>query len=112
MRARRWLEWHPAVAPGSPGRPAEITRGGRGAMNAVATPAAFRLSRMGKKPDKRKPRVSVNVPEEWHAVMRKLAARAKQPVLYTLIALVEAEATRQGLIGLPKPPWVDDINNE
>ncbi len=85
-------------------------------MRAVARWDAFILSRMGKKtPDGgggRKPRVSVAVPEPWHAVMRKLAAKAKQPVLYLLIALVEAEATRQGLIGLPRPPWLDDVNNE
>ncbi len=75
---------------------------------------ALRLGRMGKeKPDRgRRHRVNVGVPEPWHAVLRKLAAKARQPVLYLLIALVEAEATRQGLIGLPKPPWVDDVNNE
>ncbi len=82
-------------------------------MNAVATLAGFTLARMGKKkPNNRKPRLNVSVPADWHAVMRRLAAKAKQPVLYLLIALVEAEATRQGLIGLPTPPWVGDPNDE
>lgn len=84
-------------------------------MRAVARWDGLKLYRMGKKPSgggKRKPRLNVSVPADWHGVMRKLAARAKQPVLYMLIALVEAEATRQGLLGLPTPPWVDDPNEE
>jgi hypothetical protein len=81
-------------------------------MNAVARWDGLRIARMGKKPNKRTPRLNISVPEEWHAVMRKLAAKAKQPVLYLLIALVEAEATRQGLLGLPTPPWIDDPNEE
>lgn len=84
-------------------------------MSAVAAPAAGKMPGMGKKKpagsDRKTHRVNVGVPEEWHAVMRKLAAKQKQPVLYMLIALVEQEASKQGLADLPVPPW-DSTSDE
>lgn len=50
-------------------------------------------------------RVNVGVPEEWHAVMRRLAAKRQQPVTYLLIALVKQEAEAQGITDVPVPPW-------
>jgi hypothetical protein len=57
-------------------------------------------------------RVNVGMPEPWHAVARKLAAKRQQPVLYTLIALLEREAKEQGIGGLPVPPWEADDAGE
>jgi hypothetical protein len=59
-----------------------------------------------KKTDRHKTqRINVGLPEPWHAVARKLAAKRQQPVTYTLIALLLAEAERQGIADLPPPPW-------
>lgn len=49
-------------------------------------------------------RVNVGVPEQWHAVMRKLAAQKRQPVLWYLIELASREAEALG-IACPIPPW-------
>lgn len=54
------------------------------------------------------PRVNVGVPEVWHAVLRRIAAKRQQPVLYAIISLVQQEAERLGLGGIPPPPWGDD----
>lgn len=53
------------------------------------------------------PRVNIGVPAEWHAVMRKLAARAKQPVLWYLIDLAAKEAEAAG-VDAPPLPWSEE----
>jgi hypothetical protein len=59
--------------------------------------------------EKRKtPRVNVGVPEDWHAVARRLASKRHQPVIYVLIDLLKAEAEKQGLEELPSAPWEDE----
>ena len=56
----------------------------------------------------KKKRVNVGVPEDWHAVMRRLSAKRQQPVVYLLIALVAKEAEEAGLTGLPPAPSEND----
>ena len=66
------------------------------------------MAKGDKKTDREKrttPRVNVGVPEPWHAIARRLAAKNRQPVIYLLIALLKAEAERQGIANLPVPPW-------
>lgn len=53
-------------------------------------------------------RINVGVPEDWHAVMRKIAAKRQQPLVYALIAVVKQEAERLEIEGLPPPPWEED----
>jgi len=55
-------------------------------------------------------RINVGVPEDWHAVMRRLAAKRQQPVLYMLISLVSQEAERVQLGDLPSTPWEAESN--
>jgi hypothetical protein len=54
-----------------------------------------------------KKRIGVNIPAEWHAVMRQLAAKQKQPVLWYLIDLVMKDAESQD-VETPEPPWVSE----
>jgi hypothetical protein len=51
------------------------------------------------------PRVNVSMPEPWHAVARKLAAKRQQPVTFLFIAMLREWAEQQGLTDLPSPPW-------
>ena len=53
-------------------------------------------------------RINVGVPEDWHAVLRKLAAKRQQPVVYLIISLAAAEASRLKLPDLPPTPWEAD----
>ncbi len=68
------------------------------------------VTHMGKskKTDRKTPRVNVAMPEPWHAVARKLAARAKQPVLFLIISLLEKAATEAEIEDVPSTPWEDD----
>ncbi len=85
-------------------------------MSTAAPPRPGTLPGMGKK----KPtggkhttqRINVGVPEPWHSVLRKLAAKRQQPVLYTLIALLKAEAEEQGIDELPPAPWDEEAKDE
>lgn len=58
--------------------------------------------------NRKTPRVNVGVPEPWHAVLRKLAAKRKQPVLYLLISLALEAAEAEGIPDLPPTPWDED----
>lgn len=51
------------------------------------------------------PRVNVGIPENWHAVARKVAAKRQQPVVYAIIALLQQEAERLQIEALPPTPW-------
>ncbi len=53
-------------------------------------------------------RTNVGMPEQWHAVARRLAAKRQQPVTYLLIALLKAEAERLDLSELPVTPWEEE----
>ena len=67
-------------------------------------------SRMSKKKpsgDHQKKRIGVNMPEEWHALARKLAAEGRQPVLWYLIGLVQTEAKKKGY-ETPVAPWEEE----
>jgi hypothetical protein len=57
------------------------------------------------------PRVNVGVPEDWHAVLRRIAAKHRQPLIYTLISLAKAEAESLGFTDLPPTPW-DESEDE
>lgn len=57
--------------------------------------------------NKPKKRIGVNIPEDWHAVMRKLAAKKKMPVLWYLLDLTMKDAAEQG-IDTPAPPWEEE----
>lgn len=50
-------------------------------------------------------RVNVGVPEPWHALARRLAAKRQQPVIYLLISLLKSEAEEEGMSEIPVPPW-------
>lgn len=58
-----------------------------------------------KKP--RDDRINVAVPSQWHAVLRRLAANARQPITYALISLLIEAAGKEG-IETPRPPWEDE----
>jgi len=60
---------------------------------------------------KPKKRIGVNIPEDWHAVMRKLAAKKKMPVLWYLLDLTMKDAAEQG-IDTPAPPWEEEEASE
>jgi hypothetical protein len=69
--------------------------------------AAATIGRMGKKKPSgshQAKRVGVNVPAEWHALARKLAADQRQPVLWYLMSLLQAEAAKKGY-EVPSAPW-------
>lgn len=77
-------------------------------MSTTAEPKTHIIARMAKKKPGGKhktARVNVGMPEPWHAVARKLAAKRQQPVTYLLIALLKAEAEKQGVQEVPVPPW-------
>lgn len=57
-------------------------------------------------------RVNVGMPDKWHAIARKLAAKRQQPVTFLLIALLKAEAEAQGIGDMPTPPWEEDEGAE
>lgn len=52
-------------------------------------------------------RIGVNFTEDWHAVLRKLAARRKQPVLWYLLDLAREDAKAAGF-ETPALPWEAD----
>ena len=54
-----------------------------------------------------KKRLAVNFTEDWHAVLRKLAARKKQPVLWYLLDLAREDAKSVG-VETPPLPWEDE----
>lgn len=63
--------------------------------------------------EKRKtPRVNIGVPGDWHAVLRRLAARHRQPVLFTLIEIIKEKAEAEGIAELPPVPWGTDEETE
>lgn len=79
-------------------------------MSSAVLDASRTNFRMGKKkvPSSGKhttPRVNVGVPEDWHAVLRRIAAKHRQPVVYAIIAMAKAEAETLGLTDLPTTPW-------
>ena len=80
-------------------------------MSTAAPPRGLTIPDMGKKKptggQHKTARVNVGVPEPWHAVARRLAAKRQQPVLYLLISLLQREATEQGIGDVPPPPWED-----
>jgi hypothetical protein len=53
----------------------------------------------------KKPRTSVNVPDEWLVIARKRASANRQPVLWYLLGLVHRDATEAGIADLPPLPW-------
>jgi hypothetical protein len=80
-------------------------------MVSTATAPNITLPGMGRKKKQgtpQKDRVSINLPAQWHAVARTLAARKRQPVTFLVIALLMAEAEREGIENLPSPPWEGD----
>jgi hypothetical protein len=54
-------------------------------------------------------RINVGIPEDWHAVLRRIAAKRQQPVVYAIIALAQLEAERLE-IDTPQTPWEDEAN--
>ena len=79
-------------------------------MGSAVNERSGTTARMGKKKPTggkhKTPRVNVGVPGEWHAVMRKLAAAGKQPVLWFLIDLTAKAAAEAGMEH-PPFPWED-----
>jgi hypothetical protein len=77
----------------------------------VASPGAVAtIDRMAKKKpsgEHQKKRIGVNIPMEWHALARKLAGENRQPVLWYLIALLQAEAQKKGY-DAPVAPWDEE----
>lgn len=81
-------------------------------MPAAVTNGADTLGPMGKKKSTSGKhttvRQNVGVPEEWHAVMRKLAAAKRMPVLWMLVELVAREADAAKIPRPVKMPWEAD----
>lgn len=82
-------------------------------MHSALTSELATLSDMAK--DNKKPsgahktkRINVAIPEEWHALLRKIAAHNRQPLLYALVATLAAEAERLGLKEIPAFPWEEN----
>jgi hypothetical protein len=50
----------------------------------------------------------VGIPEDWHAVLRRIAAKRQQPVVYAIISLAAAEAERLEIPDPPPTPWESD----
>lgn len=48
---------------------------------------------------------TVSLPRPWALVLRRLAARRRQPIGYAVIDMVKAEAERDGMTPLPPTPW-------
>lgn len=62
----------------------------------------------GKKPSGGKnttPRTPVQMPVDWLKVARLRAATNRQPILWYLIGLIEADAKSYGMADLPPFPW-------
>lgn len=57
-----------------------------------------------KKIENREERVPVQIPKNWMVVARKLAADAKQPVLWFLLSCI-AEKAVEAEIETPPLPW-------
>jgi hypothetical protein len=89
-------------------------------MNVEETTAVTTMPSMAKKPRNKpkaadqppaedkpgaKKRLGVNFTQDWHAVLRKLAAKRKMPVLWYLIELAREDAEKQGVADLPPLPW-------
>jgi hypothetical protein len=53
------------------------------------------------------PRSPVQIPADWMAVIRQLAAARPAPAVWLIIELVEREAKAAGIAGLPSTPWSD-----
>jgi hypothetical protein len=51
---------------------------------------------------------NVGIPEDWHAVLRRIAAKRQQPVVYAIISLAAAEAERLEIPDPPPTPWESD----
>lgn len=49
-------------------------------------------------------RAMVGISADWYAVMKQIAAKKRQPVLWHLIELAMNEADKLG-IPHPRPPW-------
>jgi hypothetical protein len=84
-------------------------------MNATTLerlPRAGKIARMAKKisgsggPHKT-PRVAVQIPEPWMKVLRRLAAKTKQPSLWYLLALIGGAAEADGT-ERPAYPWEEE----
>jgi hypothetical protein len=59
---------------------------------------------MGRQKEKREPREPVQVPKNWMSVARKLAAEAKQPLVWYLLSVL-AEKAEEAEIEHPQLPW-------
>jgi hypothetical protein len=58
------------------------------------------------------PRVTVQLPAEWHALARKLASRQRQHVTWYLISLIIDAAKASGEEDiLPTPPWEPEADS-
>jgi hypothetical protein len=53
------------------------------------------------------PRINVGFPGEWHAYIRKQAAKKKQPVLWYLMDLVSRDEDAEG--DPPPFPWEEEV---
>lgn len=83
------------------------------AMDPVATIQGMPPKKTGKLGGEKAPKVSgkhttkrigVNFTAEWHAVLRKLAGKKKQPVVWYLMDLAREDAKRNG-VETPPLPW-------
>jgi len=60
------------------------------------------------------PRTPVQYPKDWLAVARRLANAKRQPTIWYLLSLLDADARASGLSDdqLPSLPWVEDEEDE
>lgn len=51
------------------------------------------------------PRQPIQFPKDWLAIVRQMAERRRQPMLWVLISLVEQGAKADKITPLPPMPW-------
>lgn len=65
---------------------------------------SFDMAKSKKKPVDERQRQAILLDQEWHEVIRKLAAAAHQPIKWYLIEML-TERAKAGGIETPPAPW-------
>ncbi len=53
------------------------------------------------------PRRPIQMPADWHAIVKKIAVQQRRPAMWVLIEMVKAKAEEMGIPDLPPGPWED-----
>lgn len=55
------------------------------------------------------PRQAVQMPSDWIAVAKQLAAKKQQPVMWYIVSAIGEAAEKAG-IDVPKYPWEEELH--